>query len=61
MAKDCTELSRLLLEKAHVALMGGESFGAPGFLRLSYATSMERIEEGLRRLEKFFARAEAAS
>jgi aspartate aminotransferase len=60
-AINCTELSRLLLEKAHVALMGGESFGAPGFLRLSYATSMERIEEGLRRLEKFFARAEAAS
>jgi len=60
-AKDCTELSRLLLEKAHVALMGGESFGAPGFLRLSYATSLECIEEGLRRLEKFFARVEAAS
>ena len=56
-----TELSRLLLEKAHVALVGGESFGAPGFLRLSYATSIERIEEGLRRLEKFLSRAEAAS
>jgi aspartate aminotransferase len=51
----------LLLEKAHVALVAGEAFGAPGFLRLSYATSLERIEEGLRRLEKFFSRAEAAS
>ena len=60
-AKDCTELSQLLLDKAHVALVGGESFGAPGYLRLSYATSLERIEEGLRRLEKFFSRAEAAS
>jgi aspartate aminotransferase len=60
-AKNCTELSKLLLEKAHVALVGGESFGAPGYLRLSYATSLERIEEGLRRLEKFFSRAEAAS
>lgn len=60
-AINCTELSRLLLEKAHVALVGGESFGAPGFLRLSYATSLERIEEGLRRLGKFFSRAEAAS
>lgn len=60
-AVNCTELSRLLLEKAHVALVGGESFGAPGFLRLSYATSLERIEEGLRRLEKFFSRAEAAA
>jgi aspartate aminotransferase len=61
LAKTCTELSKLLLEKAHVALVPGEAFGAPGFLRLSYATSIERIDEGLRRLEKFFSRAEAAS
>jgi len=60
-AKNCTELAKLLLEKAHVALVPGEAFGAPGFLRLSYATSIERIEEGLRRLEKFFSRAEAAA
>jgi aspartate aminotransferase len=60
-AKNCTELSKLLLEKAQVALVAGEAFGAPGFLRLSYATSIERIEEGLRRLEKFFSRAEAAA
>ncbi len=60
-AKSCTELSKLLLDKAHVALVPGEAFGAPGFLRLSYATSIERIEEGLRRLDKFFSRAEAAS
>jgi aspartate aminotransferase len=60
-AKSCTELSTELLDKAHVALVPGEAFGAPGFLRLSYATSIERIEEGLRRLNKFFTRAEAAS
>jgi aspartate aminotransferase len=60
-AKSCTELSKLLLDKAHVALVPGEAFGAPGFLRLSYATSIERIDEGLRRLGKFFSRAEAAS
>ena len=60
-AKNCTELSKLLLEKAQVALVAGEAFGAPGFLRLSYATSIERIEEGLRRLERFFSRAEAAA
>jgi len=59
-AKSCTELAKELLEKAHVALVPGEAFGAPGFLRLSYATSIERIEEGLRRLNKFFTRAEAA-
>jgi aspartate aminotransferase len=61
LAKNCTELSKLLLEKAHVALVPGEAFGAPGFLRLSYATSIERIDEGLRRLGHFFSRAEAAS
>jgi aspartate aminotransferase len=61
LAKSCTELSKELLDKAHVALVPGEAFGAPGFLRLSYATSIERIEEGLRRLNKFFARAEAAA
>ena len=60
-AKTCTELSKLLLDKAHVALVPGEAFGAPGFLRLSYATSLERIDEGLHRLKKFFTRAEAAS
>jgi aspartate aminotransferase len=61
LAKDTTELSRLLLEKAHVALVPGDAFGAPGYLRLSYATSIDRIEEGLRRLSRFFSRAEAAA
>jgi len=60
LAKSCTELAKDLLDKAHVALVPGEAFGAPGFLRISYATSLERIEEGLRRLSRFFARAEAA-
>jgi aspartate aminotransferase len=61
LAKSCTDLAKELLDQAHVALVPGEAFGAPGFLRLSYATSIERIEEGLRRLNKFFARAEAAA
>jgi aspartate aminotransferase len=60
LAKDSAQLATLLLEKAHVALVPGEAFGAPGYLRLSYATSIERIEEGLRRIEKFFSRAAAA-
>jgi aspartate/methionine/tyrosine aminotransferase len=42
-------------------LVAGEGFGAPGYLRLSYATSIERIDEGLRRLERFFTRVEAAA
>jgi len=60
LAKDCSELATLLLEKAHVAPVSGAAFGAPGYLRLSYATSIERIEEGLRRIEKFFTKAAAA-
>jgi len=61
LAKSCTEISQQLLEKVHVALVPGEAFGAPGYLRLSYATSIERIDEGLRRLSRFFTRAEAAA
>jgi aspartate aminotransferase len=60
-AKDTTELATLLLDKARVALVGGDAFGAPGYLRISYATSLDRIEEGLRRLDRFFSRAEAAA
>jgi len=61
LAKDTTELAKLLLDKARVALVPGDAFGAPGYLRLSYATSIERIEEGLRRMASFFARVEAAA
>ena len=61
LAKDTTELAKLLLDKARVAVVPGEAFGAPGYLRLSYATSIERIDEGLRRLDHFFSRAEAAA
>ena len=61
LAKDTTELAKLLLDKARVALVPGDAFGAPGYLRLSYATSIERIEEGLRRMERFFTRVEAAA
>ena len=61
LAKDTAQLAKMLLDGARVAVVPGEAFGAPGYLRLSYATSLERIDEGLRRLNRFFARAEAAS
>jgi len=61
LAKSCTEISQQLLNQVHVALVPGEAFGAPGYLRLSYATSIERIDEGLRRLTRFFTRVEAAA
>ncbi len=39
-----------LLDEAEVAVVPGEAFGAEGFMRLSYATSMQNIEEGIRRI-----------
>jgi aspartate aminotransferase len=54
---DDTAAAKQLLDREQVAVVPGEAFGAPGYLRLSYATSMERIDEGLRRLNRFFSRA----
>ena len=44
--------SERLLQEHHLALAPGEAFGAPGFLRLSYATDEETITEGIKRLHK---------
>jgi len=48
-----------ILEKAHVGVTPGIDFGqgAEGFLRFSYANSLENIDEALRRLEKYAAQA----
>ena len=48
-----TEFAEALLEHAKVAVTPGEAFDAPGFLRISYATSMENLREGSRRLLDF--------
>ena len=47
------DFAELLLEKAKVALVPGAGFGAEGYVRWSYATSMENIKKGLDRLEEF--------
>jgi aspartate/methionine/tyrosine aminotransferase len=49
------DLSRELLEKAHVALLLGESFGAngAGFVRISYAASEAELREALARMKAF--------
>jgi aspartate aminotransferase len=51
-----TEFAEALLEDARVAVTPGEAFDAPGFIRVSYATSMETLREGSRRLLEFVAR-----
>lgn len=50
------ELAAFLLDKAHIATVSGTPFGAPGFIRLSYAASLEQIEEGIRRMAKALAK-----
>src|SRR5437879_11673736 len=55
-ARNCSELSEVLLEKAHVAVVPGGAFGASGYLRLSCATSVGRIEEVVRRVERLLCR-----
>ncbi len=50
---DDTAFAKQLLELEHVAVVPGEAFGAPGHVRISYATSIERIEEGVRRISRF--------
>ena len=50
-----TEFCSALLEKAHVALVTGDAFGAPGYVRLSFATAMEKIEAGFDALENFLS------
>ncbi|RME32915.1 MAG: pyridoxal phosphate-dependent aminotransferase [Gammaproteobacteria bacterium] len=46
------ELAEYLLEQAEVAMVPGSAFGAPGYMRLSFATSMEVLEQAMERLHK---------
>jgi aspartate aminotransferase len=47
------DLAQALLDEARVALTAGEAFDAPGFVRLSYATSLDRLREGATRILRF--------
>ncbi len=53
--KDGDDFAKLFLEKGLVAVVPGSGFGAPNYVRWSFAVSMENIKEGLDRLEKFLA------
>ena len=46
------DLANYLLDKAHIAVVPGTPFGAPGHIRMSYAVSMEDIKTGIDRLEE---------
>lgn len=49
---DDVALAEHLITEAGVALVPGSAFGAPGYMRLSFATSMENLVEALNRIEK---------
>jgi len=53
--KNSSDLATYLLEDAKVALVSGDAFGADQYIRLSYATSMENIQQGLSRIEQAVA------
>lgn len=50
--KTSTDLADFLLEQAEAAVVPGDAFGASSHIRLSYATSMENIKEGLKRIQE---------
>ena len=49
-AETSLELAALLLDKIQIAIVPGEAFGAPGFVRFSFALGDDDLEEGLTRL-----------
>ena len=48
------ELAEYILDEAEVAVVPGEAFGSPGYLRLSYALGDDDLVEGITRLQKLF-------
>lgn len=54
--KSATDLAMYLLEEGHVACVGGDAFGAPGCIRISYATSDENIEKAIVRIKDALAK-----
>lgn len=56
------EFARFLIQEARVATVPGSAFGTEGYLRISYATSMENLREGLARIkEAVISRSSAAA
>jgi len=50
--KDSSDLAAYLLDEAHIAVVPGVAYEAPDYLRLTYASSMEEIVEGMDRMER---------
>jgi aspartate aminotransferase len=52
------EFAEALLAESLVAVTAGEGFDAPGFFRISYATSIDRLREGVTRIHEFVRKRE---
>lgn len=52
-AHTSSEFAAALLDEAHVAAVPGEAFGAPGYLRFSYALADDQLAEGMRRMKAY--------
>ena len=50
--KTSADFTNELLEKQHTVVTDGAGFGADGFIRISYATSLERLQEGVERIKR---------
>ena len=50
--RDGNQVAELILEESKVAVVGGNDFGAPDYVRLSYATSRATLEEAFNRIER---------
>jgi aspartate aminotransferase len=53
-ASTSAELAEIILDEAEVAVVPGEAFGSPGYVRLSYALGDDDLAEGVTRLQKLF-------
>jgi aspartate/methionine/tyrosine aminotransferase len=56
LASTSAELATVILDEAEVAVVPGEAFGTPGYLRLSYALGDEDLAEGVGRIQRLLAR-----
>lgn len=54
--QNAEDFAKAFLEQDMVAVIPGDGFGAPGYIRWTYTASMENIKEGMDRLERFLAR-----
>jgi len=55
--RSSADVADLLLSEAQIVVTDGECFGAPGYLRFSYATSMENLERAIEKLKSIFGSA----